>query len=222
VRPQEIIDGLRPLLPEKYSPIQSANGHGNQAAYLSGVSEDVLDLILANVSADDRLNLAKLRSKAYAEDPDKTAEDVIEQTIAEDESLDATEKESLSKARRGQGLFKDRLKAIESQCRLTGITNERLLVASHILAWKSCTTSQQRLDGNNGLLLTPNADRLFDRGLISFETNGHILVKDEVSDDDLTRLGLPDLRTRNAGAFTSEQSAYLAFHRKLNGFAESA
>ena len=95
-----------------------------------------------------------------------------------------------------------------------------MLVASHILAWKSCTSSQQRLDGYNGLLLTPNADRLFDRGLISFSADGQVLVKDEVSDDELSRLGLPGLRNRKVGSFSPEQSAYLAFHRKVNGFAE--
>ena len=78
VRPQKIIEGLRPLLPEKYSPIQPATGHGNQAAYLSSVSEDVLDLILANVSAGDRLNLATLLGKAYAEDSEEAAEDLAQ------------------------------------------------------------------------------------------------------------------------------------------------
>lgn len=221
VRPQDIIDELRPLLPEKYSPIQPANGHGNQAAYLSGVSDAVLDVILSNISFNDRQSVAKLQGNSYVGDPEETAGDVIEQTIADDENLDKTEKESLSKARRGQGIFKERLQQIEEGCRLTGVTNERFLIASHILAWKSCTTSQQRLDGSNGLLLTPNADRLFDRGMISFEGNGDILVKEEISDEDLSRLGLPGLREKNVGAFTHEQQAYLALHRHLNGFPES-
>lgn len=221
IRPQDIIDSLRPLLPKKYSPVQPANGHGNQAAYLSSVSEDVLHLILANASVSDRRNVALLKSNSYGEDPDETAADVIEQTIANDESLDVTEKESLSKARRGQGVFRERLKTIEKGCRLTGVTNERLLIASHIQAWKSCTTSSQRLDGHNGLLLTPNADRLFDRGLISFTADGAVLVVDEVLDDDLTRLGLPGLRGRNVGPFLPAQANYLQVHRRLNGFAEN-
>ncbi|MEQ8299385.1 MAG: HNH endonuclease signature motif containing protein [Hyphomonas sp.] len=222
VRPQDIIAQLGPLLPERYSPVRPENGHGNQAAYLSQVSQEVLDLILSKVSARDRAAIATLKGAAYAEDPDATAEDVIEQTIADDPNLDATEKESLSKSRRGQGIFKDRLKEIERGCRLTGVTNDSLLIASHILAWKSCTTSQQRLDGHNGLLLTPDADRLFDRGHISFKNDGSVLVKDAVSDEDLGRLGLAGLRERNVGAFTAQQQTYLEFHRNLNGFSESS
>ncbi len=86
--------------------------------------------------------------------------------------------------------------------------------ASHILAWSACTTSHERLDGHNGLLLTPNANKLFDRHLISFTNDGEVLVSKTVQDVDLARLGLGNIRTVNVGTFKPEQGVYLDFHRK--------
>jgi hypothetical protein len=76
----------------------------------------------------------------------------------------------------------------------------------------------------NGLLLTPDADHLFDRGIISFEDEGEVLVSKRVDHDDLRRLGF-DRLVSDAGyeeapmrwlvdAFHSQQRAYLDYHRK--------
>ena len=45
----------------------------------------------------------------------------------------------------------------------------------------------------NGLLLTPDADLLFDRGFISFEDDGDVLVSRRIDREDLRRLGFQDL-----------------------------
>lgn len=74
--------------------------------------------------------------------------------------MDKTEKESIVKARIGQSIFKMALLAVEMKCRLCGVSDERLLVASHIKPW-SKSNHQERLDVNNGLLLCPNHDALF-------------------------------------------------------------
>ncbi|MDG4850807.1 HNH endonuclease [Peribacillus frigoritolerans] len=91
--------------------------------------------------------------------------------------LDKTEKESVVKARIGQSIFKKALLAVEKKCRLCGVSDERFLVASHIKPW-SQSKSQERLDFNNGLLLCPNHDALFDKGYISFDDDGTILISD--------------------------------------------
>jgi putative restriction endonuclease len=49
--------------------------------------------------------------------------------------------------------------------------------ASHIKPWCE-STNEERLNGENGLLLTPSIDHLFDRGFISFEDNGELLISD--------------------------------------------
>jgi len=50
---------------------------------------------------------------------------------------------------------------------------------------------QQRLDGANGLLLTAELDALFDRGLISFDDSGGMLVSAQMPDTDRRTKPLP-------------------------------
>lgn len=145
-------------------------------------------------------------------------EDRLEAGIHNDAALGTTEKQALILARRGQGKFRQAVRAIEARCRITGVEAPELLVASHILPWRMCETAAQRLDGNNGLMLTPTIDRLFDRGFISFSEGGKVLVSSTFARDVLSKLGLDDIATRPAGAFNDQQEAYLKEHRRLFGF----
>lgn len=86
-----------------------------------------------------------------------------------------TEKERMVKARIGQGKFKKLLIERECKCALCGVTDPRILIASHIKPW-SVSTNEERLDKNNGLLLCPNHDALFDKHLISFDVHGKIVI----------------------------------------------
>lgn len=130
-----------------------------------------------------------------------------------DAALTASVRDRQVKARRGQSLFRFRVFQIERACRLTGIVNPDLLIASHIKPWRLCATTHERLDGANGLLLTPHVDRLFDRGLLSFSDAGEVLTSPGLAADDLARLGLGEACARNVGAFSAEQRTYLAYHR---------
>src|SRR5690606_13635344 len=112
---------------------------------------------------------------------------------------DDTVKKTVILARRGQGKFRSNVEAVESACRLTGITNPSLLIASHIKPWRHCSTAGERLDGMNGLLLTPDADLLFDRGFISFADSGEVLVSPRVDHSDLRRLGFEQLALERFG-----------------------
>jgi hypothetical protein len=128
-----------------------------------------------------------------------------------DSSISSTEKQSLTKSRVGQGLYRSRLQAIESRCRVTGVSDAQLLTASHIKPW-SVSSDAEKLDGNNGLFLSPHIDRLFDRGLISFSDNGGLLVSGLVSLDQLLLWGIDE--NINVGSFNSQQCLYLAWHRE--------
>jgi len=130
-----------------------------------------------------------------------------------DAALTASVRDQQVKARRGQSLFRFRVFQIERACRLTGIANPDLLIASHIKPWRLCATTHERLDGANGLLLTPHVDRLFDRGLISFSDEGEVLRSSALAESDLRRLGLAEACARNAGSFLERQILYLAWHR---------
>jgi len=136
----------------------------------------------------------------------------IEQNVVDDISIPETDRLAIVRARRGQGLFKERVGRIELRCRITGVENPAHLVASHCKPWRDAT-NEERLDGENGLLLTPSIDHLFDRGFIGFEDNGRLIVSPVAHRPSLLRMGIdfgPDL---NVGSFTSGQKRFLEFHR---------
>jgi hypothetical protein len=78
-----------------------------------------------------------------------------------------TDRAAIIRARWGQGIFKQRVMEIERRCRITGVDNPIHLVASHCRPWRD-SINEERLNGENGLLLTPSIDHLFDRGFIGF------------------------------------------------------
>ena len=79
----------------------------------------------------------------------------------------ATEKQQLINVQRGQGNLSHNLINVDSECRLIHVNHHKLLIASHIKPWRD-STATEKLDGNNGLLLSPHIDKLFDIGYITF------------------------------------------------------
>lgn len=124
--------------------------------------------------------------------------------------LSETEKESVVKARIGQSIFKKALLAVEKKCKLCGVSDERFLVASHIKRW-SQSNHKERLDVNNGLLLCPNHDVLFDKGYISFEDDGKILISDILNE--ATKVFLNVNKTMNI-RMNEGQRKYMKWHRE--------
>lgn len=120
----------------------------------------------------------------------------------------------LVETRTKQRLFRDRLVTFEKGCRLTGIEDLRFLRASHIKPW-SHSNDQERVDGENGLLLAPHADLLFDRGWISFEDNGSLLVSGALPANVDTALRLNLRAKRRYESFSQSQRTYLDAHRNL-------
>ena len=208
--PKEYIQSLVSLLPQKHSPIRF-DGTGNQA-YLFSVSQSFAEKILSITGLDQNQLDGLLSVGDEAASALQKLEDDIEQTIVNDTTIDQTEKDALVKSRRGQGKFKSNLKQIEKTCRLTGVDDIRFLIASHIKAWSECATNEERLDGYNGLLLSPNADKLFDKGFISFTDKGDLLVSSQVEQSLLESLGIEP--QKNVGDFVQEQKHYLKYHRE--------
>jgi hypothetical protein len=122
-----------------------------------------------------------------------------------------TERLDLISARRGQGVFRDNLCKIELACRLTGLQDVDHLRASHVKPWHVCD-DREKLDGYNGLLLSPHIDHLFDQGYISFSDNGDMLVSEDLQSEVLRRwsIALP----QNVGRFHERQCRYLDYHRR--------
>jgi putative restriction endonuclease len=75
------------------------------------------------------------------------------------------EREALVSLRVKQSFFRRRvLSAYSFRCCVTGLTNQHLLVASHIVPWSE--DAPNRLNPKNGLSLNPLHDRIFDRRLM--------------------------------------------------------
>ncbi len=101
-----------------------------------------------------------------------------------------TEREGLVRSRVGQGAYrKSLLHRWEYKCAVTGFNNPKILIASHIVPWKDATDGQ-RLDVDNGILLSPDFDALFDKHLISFEQSGKIILSDQIEINAFQRLGI--------------------------------
>lgn len=79
-----------------------------------------------------------------------------------------------------------------SSCCLCNVNDKNFLVASHIKPWAK-SNSEEKLDVNNGLLLCPNHDKLFDGGWISFNDDGHILISDELKSNDKIFMNVMDV-----------------------------
>ncbi|WP_308381213.1 HNH endonuclease [Serratia marcescens] len=140
--------------------------------------------------------------------------DFNKQTAKVKEARGST-KAAVIQARVGYGPYRDKLfKKWGGKCAVTGIALESMLTASHIVSW-SISNDKEKVDPYNGFPLIPNLDRLFDRGMISFDDNGCLLYKKELSGL-LRALKIP-LDSKIAGLF-GENKKYLKRHRVNFGF----
>jgi hypothetical protein len=123
------------------------------------------------------------------------------------------EREAVIKARIGQGKFRTDVIALWGTCAVTGCALAKVLVASHIVPWVLCETDKEKIDPFNGLLLTPNLDKLVDRCLIAFKDDGLILLSKELGATEREILGVSE---RSKLRFVwPKMLPYLRRHRQL-------
>lgn len=142
----------------------------------------------------------------YLKDASDEIEEDIE-NIIKDRSYTETDKITLIKSRVGQGVFRKELLSYWKGCAVTGYKIPLMLIASHIKPWRD-SENQERLDKFNGLLLTPNLDKAFDSGFISFDTEGKILIS--------KTLEKPKMLGIESGMkidFENGHKEYLEYHR---------
>lgn len=222
VAPRHHMQQIEPLLPNRYAPLQ-ANGEGLQAVYLTALSGKLAGVLIDLVGREAHSLVSAAQFKSSHQQLPATGlieweEHELERLMI-DNTLESTTRKAVVLARRGQGLFKQRVLLIEERCRITGVDRIEHLRASHCKPWRDSNNSE-RLDGSNGLLLTPSADHLFDRGFISFEAKGRLLISPVVHHDSLRKMGIDPAGKMNVGAFNSDQEKFLGFHRE-NVFLES-
>ena len=143
-------------------------------------------------------------------------QDAISQERGDKRGLNATFREALIKARVGQGKFRqDVLKLWNSMCPLTKVQRAELLIASHIVSWQ-LSTDEEKIDPFNGIALSPNADKLFDKGLVSFSDRGEILLHNSISKELLESLGIsPNSKLES---LDPRSIAYIQRHRHKYDF----
>jgi hypothetical protein len=219
IRPKDHIARLRPDLASRYAPL-TPEGNGLQSVYLTQVSASLASALFSLIGreassvADVGQEISKIERDSPAPERDiEEWEHRVEIAIAADSAIRETERTALVQARRGQGVFRDNVRSIERACRVTKVERMEHLVASHVQPWRD-SSNDQRLDGENGLLLTPTIDHLFDKGFISFEDSGRLIVSPVADPKSLKRMGVDSVGRVNVGAFSQGQRRYLEFHRE--------
>ena len=134
----------------------------------------------------------------------------VEEDHIDDEEIIGDEREVITKARINHSVFKQRLVDRYGQCALCGMNMNELLIASHIKPWAE-SSAKEKTSVENGLLLCPNHDRLFDKGYIAFENDGSILISSLIAEQNYDLLGINrDMRID----LTDENIPFIEYHRK--------
>jgi hypothetical protein len=122
-----------------------------------------------------------------------------------------TERRGLVTSRVGQGYYRQQLiEKWDGKCAVSKSDILPILIASHIVPWSE-GNDEERLDVENGILLSPLYDALFDKHLISFDASGRIIVSNSITAENLERLGLSaDAKIH----ITNGMQPYLQRHRE--------
>lgn len=148
--------------------------------------------LVERVEFPDALEDIQLKASELAKMPDK-------------------DRDAISKARIGQGMFREKLINHWKGCSITGCEMTDILIASHIKPWRDCE-QHEAIDMVNGLLLLPNLDAAFDKGFISFDNEGQILFSPQLRKEHAEILGLtPDMKLRRVYPY---HHPYLEYHRQ--------
>ena len=193
----ELIEELRPALPSKYSPL-NRNDEGNQG-YLFPLPPAAGRILLSILD----------RQALKTDEPDAEAD--LSSAIRKLD-LPATQRLALVNSRIGQGPFRDNLLTYwSSKCAVTGLSEPKLLTASHIKPWRD-SNNEERLDLHNGLLLSPSYDALFDKGFISFNDDGNVVLSSAINEKEFEKTGIS--RLAKLRQLDTKHRIYLRYHRE--------
>ncbi len=124
---------------------------------------------------------------------------------------ETTQQKEIRYARVGQGKYRDALLEECPFCPFTMINDERLLIASHIKPW-AASNDVEKIDSQNGFILSPLYDKLFDKGFITFTDDRHLHISKWISPKNVERIGLKDNMFIQHLPLTKERCKYLEFH----------
>lgn len=97
------------------------------------------------------------------------------------------ERESLVRTRVNQNFFRSIiLSSYNSSCCITGLAIPDLLIASHIIPWKS--DEKNRLNPQNGLCLNSIHDKAFDKGYITVTPDYKVKISEQLKSFENTEI----------------------------------
>jgi putative restriction endonuclease len=136
----------------------------------------------------------------------------LEKEQEEIENLEnSEEKKVLTRARVGQGKYREELLKLCPFCPLTLVSDDRVLIASHIKPWAK-SNAFEKTDPLNGFMLTPTFDFLFDRGFLSFTDDKKTILSPFLSNMTYSKIGISDGKTFIHLPAEGREN-YLEFHR---------
>ena len=115
--------------------------------------------------------------------------------------------------REGQEEYRKKLLEECPFCPITMINEESLLIASHIKPW-AVSTLHEKTDPNNGFILSPLYDKLFDRGFITFSDDKHVFISNWLSRQVKNRIGIKENQIFQFLPINPERAKYLEYHRQ--------
>ena len=120
----------------------------------------------------------------------------------------------IAKRRIGQGPFRRLLEKQHGvQCFISGITKRELLIASHIVPW-SKSDRKDKVNRDNGLLLSINWDSVFDKGLVTFGVNGEVIFSHDLDDISAKAIGIRKDAYIPKAILNDKRAVFLKYHRE--------
>lgn len=135
----------------------------------------------------------------------------------EKEQKEDTESSNTNKGREGQQKYRKKVIEHMPQCPFTKISDERILIASHIKPYKACIVEnnlEDAYDFYNGLALSPTYDKLFDQGFITFRNNGELVCGTQLSRYTWEKLKINPNAKNVMRIFPERREKYLEYHRQ--------
>jgi len=200
---------------------EGEKGHGNDQRIIS--RKDEIHVFYRGRHHSDFIYKGRallLNFHLFTERPSKFVFQLVDQKIdyadivaevREDYLINDTEKEAIIKSRIGQGLYRQKSINLWETCCITGFSEQKVLIASHIKPWKF-SDNQERIDPYNSLLLVPTLDKLFDKGFVTFSRKGNIILSDKIEPLEWQKIKVnSDLTLR----FVPEETKkYLEYHNE--------
>jgi len=153
------------------------------------------------------------KRKAFIENYGAAIKQVEEETVSGVREEPIGIKATVRYGREGQDEYRRKLLEECPFCPITMINEESLLIASHIKPW-AVSDPIERIDPNNGFILSPLYDKLFDRGYITFSEDKRVSISNWLSRQVKERIGIKDNQLFQFMPINAERAKYLEYHRQ--------